>query len=292
MKRNPEREANLLDEWKKGTPAREAARITGVPEGTVYYYWKRFNRDPEKANRLATSLKPRRKLSDLDILQQSNRIRLGEGVQAEFDSLMKEGKFVLADYYMRAQRQAERYHNEQKQGRNSILALYLADPEGYAGSTLDAARELLQREMDKGMAFLDAVSPSEQSAVIMATALHRPDAGAKLIATLELLKNAYLVEQETKKPEEGISLGELVDRADEREKKELERKQHEAKTKAKRVLYTPLTVGEPSISQLPDFGLPGESLDSSAARALREKLYELVEDQSVKTKQTPPKRKT
>jgi transposase len=278
MKKNPEREASLLDEWKKGTPAREAARITGVPEGTVYYYYRRFNRDPEKANRLATSLKPRRKLSDWDIIRQSDKIRLGERVQAKFDSLMKEGKFVQADYYMRAQRLAERYRNEQKQGVNSILALYLADPEGYAGQILDAAREMLQREMDKGVAFLDAVSSSEQSAVAMALILHNPDAGAKLVTTLELLKIDYLAGQEAKKPEEGISLGELVDRVEEREKKELERKQREAKTKEKRIVSTTVTLGEPSTPRPPDFGLPGESLESSAREKLREKLYELVED--------------
>jgi transposase len=272
MKRNPEREASLLDEWKKGTPAREAARMTGVPEGTVYYYWRRFNRDPEKANRLAASLKPRRKLSDADIIQRSNTIRLSEGVRAKFDSLMKEEKFVQADYYMRAQRQAEQYYNEQKQSR-SFLTLYLADPVGYAGQIFEAAREVLQREMDNGVAFLDAVVPAEQSAATMAYAMASPEAGVKLVTALELLKSNYLAEQaakkakrpgkevvspgvpqqtketglrglsrpsdQAKKPEKRISSDEAVRIAVEEGKKEFERMQREAKAKGQTLTFTP-----------------------------------------------------
>jgi transposase len=300
MKKNPEREASLIDEWKKGTPAREAARITGVPEGTVYYYWKRFNRDPEKANRLATSLKPRKKLSDLDIIRQTDKIRLGEKVQAKFDSLMKEEKFVQADYYMRAQHQAERYRNEQKQGLNSILALYLADPEGYAGQILDAAREMLQREMDKGVAFLDAVSLSEQSAVAMAYIMHHPDGGAKLVTVLELLKNNYLTEQAAKKArrlgeevlgpgapqraaetslgglsgpsgqarkrEKRISLDEAARVVVEEGRKEFEMMQREAKAKGQILTFTPITFLPSPTPQRPDSAHPAERLDSNAGK--------------------------
>ncbi|MGD0478474.1 MAG: hypothetical protein ABSB29_09970 [Nitrososphaerales archaeon] len=241
MKKNSEREASLLDEWRKGTPAREAARITGVPEGTVYYYWKRFNRDPEKANRLAASLKPRRNLSELDLVLQSEKVRLADEAQAKFESLMKEGKFVQADYYIMAQRQAERYHNEQRQGVNSILALYLSNTEKYDYLILEAAREMVQREMDQGVAFPDAVSSLEQTAVAAAQITHNPGAGVKLVAALEVLKNEYLAEQKEKKPEKRISLDEVIAQGREEERKEIEGLQREAKAKGKRVVFTPIT---------------------------------------------------
>jgi hypothetical protein len=254
MKKNPEREATLLDEWKKGTPAREAARITGVPEGTVYYYYKRFNRDPEKANRLAAGLMPRRKLSDADILMQTIKALSTEEVQAKFDNLVKEGKYEQAEQYIRAQREAERYRNERTRDVSSAVALFVSNPERNARLALEAAREMVQRKMDEGVAFSDAVSFVEQSVAAGVQLTHNADAGAKMAAALEALKYEHLAEEEAKKPEERISLSELVDRAD-REKEELERKQREAKTKEKKV-----------------------SLDSNATK----KLYELVEDQSTK----------
>src|SRR5438128_1554107 len=94
LRRNPEREARLLEQWRKGSSAREAARVTGTPEGTVYYYWKRFNRDPEKANRLSMSLKPRRKLSPMDVIMQLVDVQSADEIQAKFDQLIKEAKYV------------------------------------------------------------------------------------------------------------------------------------------------------------------------------------------------------
>jgi hypothetical protein len=213
---------------------------------------------------------------------------------------MKEGKFVQADYYMRAQRQADQYYNEQKQGRNSILALYLADPESYAGQVLDAAREVLQREMDKGVAFLDAVVPAEQSAATTAYAMNRPDAGAKLIIALELLKNNYLAEQaikkakrpgkevvgpgapqqtketdlrglstpsgQAKKPEKRISSDEAARIVIEEGRKEFESMQREAKAKGQTFTFTPITLLTPSTPQRPDSGFPAERSDPNAGK--------------------------
>lgn len=266
MKKNPEREASLLDEWKKGTPAREAARITGVPEGTVYYYWKKFNRDPEKANRLAASLKPNRKLSDWDIFLQSVKVRSAYEVQAKFDILMKEGKFDQAEQYIRAQREAERYRNEHRQDANSFIALYFADPERNAHLILEAMRELVQRETDKGVAFPDAVSSLEQSAAATARTMNNPDLGVKLVAALEMLKNEHLAGQKAKKPEKKASFDEAIDLVVEEGKKEFERMQREAKAKGQTLTFTPITFLPSPTPQRPNSGIPTERLDSNAGK--------------------------
>jgi transposase len=266
MKKNPEREASLLDEWKKGTPAREAARITGVPEGTVYYYWKRFNRDPEKANRLAASLKPSRKLSDLDILLQSVKVQSAYEVQARFDSLLKEGKFEQAEHYIRAQREAERYQNEHKQDVSSIIAFYLADPERNAHLVLDVAREMIQRGVDGGMAFPDAVSSLEQMVVAAALKFNNPGWGAKLVAALEMLKNEHLSQQKARKIEKRVSLDEAARVVVEEGRKEFEMMQREAKAKGQILTFTPLTFLTSSTPQRPDSAHPAERLDSNAGK--------------------------
>src|SRR5437660_1600504 len=119
--RNPEREARLLEEWRKGSSAREAARLTGTPEGTVYYYWKRFNRDPERANRLSMSLKPRRKLSPMEVLMQLVKVESAHEIQAKFDQLIKEAKYVEAEHDIRAMRAARHFRREEMANVNSIM---------------------------------------------------------------------------------------------------------------------------------------------------------------------------
>ncbi len=41
---NVERNAKLYELWKEGQTIRQAAPLAGVPEGTVAYYWNKFNR--------------------------------------------------------------------------------------------------------------------------------------------------------------------------------------------------------------------------------------------------------
>lgn len=266
MKKNPDREASLLDEWKKGTTAREAAKIAGVPEGTAYYYWRRFNRDPEKANRLAASLKPRRRLSDADVVVQFMKAQSMEEVQAKFDTLVKEGKFEQAEHYIKAQREAEHYRNERTRDVSSTLALYLSNPERNDHLILEAMRELVQREMDKGVAFLDAVSSSEHEVAAAAQIKHNPDLGVRLVAALEVLKNEHLAEQKENKPEKRISFDEAANLVVEEGKKEFERMQREAKAKGQTLTFTPITFLPSPTPQRPDSGLPAERLDSIAGK--------------------------
>jgi len=48
MASNIERNEKLYRYWKEGKTIREAALLSGVPEGTVSYYWRKFNRAAQR----------------------------------------------------------------------------------------------------------------------------------------------------------------------------------------------------------------------------------------------------
>jgi hypothetical protein len=52
FKKNVERENKLLAHWRIGATVKKASLLSGVPEGSVSYYYRRFNRDKEKYLRI------------------------------------------------------------------------------------------------------------------------------------------------------------------------------------------------------------------------------------------------
>ncbi len=53
--------------------------------------------DPEKANRLAASLKPRKKLNPMDIVFQTIALQTADEIDRKYDQLVKEGKYPQAE---------------------------------------------------------------------------------------------------------------------------------------------------------------------------------------------------
>jgi transposase len=142
------REAMLLEYWRNGKTARQAARETGVPEGTTYYYYKKFNKDPARANRLAKSLRPSQNLGALDHLEQSTKALATEEVTKKYESLMNEGKFVEAKQYLEAEQVHDRYRSQQLSDVTSDFALYYSAPTKYRMLIPQVLEEVLS--MDEG----------------------------------------------------------------------------------------------------------------------------------------------
>jgi len=193
--RNPEREARLLEEWVKGTTAREAATKTGTPEGTTYYYYKKFNKDPQNANRLAANLKPSRKLSSVSVLIQSAKIQNAQEAQRKFGELMREGKYAQADYYVKAWSAGQRLWAESIRDVNSFLAYFLADPKAHSPLAPQAAEEMIQMLMDQGLTFLDAAAMIERGLAAILLTGPTKEGGSLLMSAIADLKNRYLFKQ-------------------------------------------------------------------------------------------------
>jgi len=118
--RNPEREARLLREWANGTTSREASARTSVPEGTVYYYWKKFNKDPEKANRLAKGLVASDEQIMTEILVQNDDEETAKNFQDKYDDLIRQGKYAEAEAFAKAEQEKRRYLRQLLRGAGSL----------------------------------------------------------------------------------------------------------------------------------------------------------------------------
>jgi len=290
--RNAEREARLLDEWRNGTTAREAARKTGDPEGTVYYYWKKFSRDPEKANRLAASLKPRRKLSPMDITFQTIALKTADDIDRKYNQLVKEGKYPQSEYFLRAEVERRRLRREIVSDVNSVTALYLANPEESVALIPDVARELVQIEMEKGSTLPEAVEKLENSLSVLFLFEHTKHTAAMLGLGLEALRKDYLAKQESKEgepsektadpepsrpasisemiepgvgkgniPKKKMSFTEFIESAVKHDEEESKRMTREAAAKGRKVTVRELIFKERPTPQPPDAGLSEMRVD-------------------------------
>lgn len=123
-KQNPQREATLLEYWKKGTGAREAASKTGIPEGSVFGYYRKFNKNPQRYHREAERLKPPSRVKNQDLLKQLTNWKEGLAVKERHDRLMKEGRYIQAKYALEAQMLFERYYNSKVESVTSFSELY------------------------------------------------------------------------------------------------------------------------------------------------------------------------
>lgn len=199
--RNAEREARLLDEWRKGTvTAREAARKTGYPEGTVYYYWKRFNRDPGKANRLAASLKPRKKLIAEDMFLQSIDVENANTIIKKFNELIRQEKYPQAEYYIRAKREERHFRNELMANVNSVTAHYIADPENLSLIPF-VVREMVGVMMAEGQTLPEAVENLQKSVLPFLPMERTQKAVSIFYLACEELKREHLAKQESREGE-------------------------------------------------------------------------------------------
>ncbi len=48
FRKNLEREKILLSHWRRGNTVKRAALLTGIPQGTISHYYRRYNKHPEK----------------------------------------------------------------------------------------------------------------------------------------------------------------------------------------------------------------------------------------------------
>ena len=273
--RNSEREARLLDEWRQGRPARQAAINTGTPEGTTYYYYRKFNKDPEKANRLAISLKPLKKLNPKDIMLQSLALQTADETSARFAELIKQGKYPQAEYYIKAVREATRLRREQVSGVNSFTALYMANPQRNAALIPDVAKEWVQMEMEEGHTNLEAIERLKNSMATMLLLDKTKTQAAGFGLAFEALKAEYLSKQAKKKEEEtpkapDTTAGEnpneqpkrkisseefrkIVEEIAEKDMRESEKFRMDAESRGQRVTHTPIKIvasrSNPSVSQ-------------------------------------------
>jgi hypothetical protein len=162
LKRNPQREALLLAKWREGKTVREAARETGIPEGTTSYYWKKFNKHPETANRLAQNLKPREKLQVQDyVIQMFFAVQAREAKDL-YDSLVSQGKYAEAKSSIEARAELERYIASKMSTTTSVVPVYLADPKLYEPFIGRALGEMLQNKEAAGAGKIEAIDQVEK----------------------------------------------------------------------------------------------------------------------------------
>lgn len=185
LERNPRREALLLAKWREGKTAREAALETGVPEGSTYYYWRKFNKDPERANRLAGSFRPPANLRPIDILTQTLGRRSKEEVFSEYNRLMKEGKYVQAKSMIEAQQAFDKYVKSANAELTSWIALYMAKPEKYGHVIPNFVREYVQVKMNGGVTFATALEETKAEFAALSGLLQ---AGHGALMMTELLR--------------------------------------------------------------------------------------------------------
>lgn len=307
MKRNPEREASLLEEWTKGRPAREAARETGIPEGTTYYYWRKFNRDPEKANRLARSLKPRKKLNEKDMLLQSIEVENANAIQKNFAELIKQGKYPQAEYYIRATREALHFRNELMAKVNSVTALYMANPENFPLIPF-VVREMVGVMVAEGLSVPEAVERVQQSVLPYLPFERTQKIVSMFYLALEELKKEYLAKQESDKegnveeekttvstssrptsigellargkgkaeiPKKSMNFDEAMENMVNKNMEELEEMKREVEAKGQKVMVQEVTFTEAPTKPQPDSRIPKEGLDPKMRKKLEELLDEL-----------------
>jgi len=55
FRRNIGRERTLLRHWRRGDTVKVASLLTGIPEGSISHYYARFNRNPEKYQKIANN---------------------------------------------------------------------------------------------------------------------------------------------------------------------------------------------------------------------------------------------
>ena len=192
IKRNPDREARLLAKWREGKSARQAAIETGTPEGSTYHYWAKFGRDPEKANRLAQSLKPSQQIQSQDIAKQTIIAIEARKAKTTYEKLMSQGKYEDAKASIEAQAAYEKYMASKASAVTSKLALYLSEPKTHESLIEAVCIEMIQNRKAAGDGDLTAIDVVD----VQLTGF------SNLIPAnhLELMRNALGVEREKLNP--------------------------------------------------------------------------------------------
>jgi len=129
IRKNPARERTLLLLWSRGVTAREAARKTGIPEGSVNGYYAKFNKNPEKYKKTVTEIPASSLVEPRELLNDIRRIqRTGEVVERHH-KLMGEGKYVDANAAIQAEINLDLFVSKVAQA--SDLAFLKADLQKY-----------------------------------------------------------------------------------------------------------------------------------------------------------------
>lgn len=191
LKRNPRREATLLAKWKDGKAARDAARETGIPEGSTYHYYRKFNKDPENYNRLAKSLKPSEALRPQEIVMQWGLAMAAEDVSEKYNALMKEGKYVEAKDYIEAKKAYDRYINSQFGNITSAIARYSSAPKKYQLLIPKYVEESIKMQLDAGVELPAAVEQFQMTVAAMFDKLP-PNHASQMFVESEGMKQRYL----------------------------------------------------------------------------------------------------
>ena len=148
VRKNPQREELLLRYWRLGATGRETASRTGIPEGSVSRYFARFNKHPEKHNRLAVSGEPSPPKGLYSDIGGQLRAALEEvEVSRRHKELMTKGKIVQAKFSIEAEILLERYRSLKLGNVRSLLAKYMARPLRFEHFMSDVIREMRQQNV-------------------------------------------------------------------------------------------------------------------------------------------------
>jgi hypothetical protein len=190
VKKNPIRERVLLDNWMRRKTVRNTARETNIPEGTVSRYFSRFNRDPEKYHRQATSNQPSTTENlYYDLPSQLLTMFNIERVNDRHKQLMAEGKFAEAKQALEAEMLYARYMSSKTSSVTS-LAFYLAYPDRYAFLLPSILSGLLEREIHGGKSARETFDEFEDQIKTAPPTLGTKD---NLLTVIQQLRDKYQI---------------------------------------------------------------------------------------------------
>ncbi len=151
---HPDREKRLLNEWRKGTPIRQAAINTRMPEGTVTRFYALFNRNPEEhgGQAIQTQVEEMRH-EEKSVNHQLYQLIKFKGIQSvtrTYRALINNQQYLEAKTFLEAERtMAEFIESNVEQMRGiSAYTWYCSDPERYAFLIPNVVDELSRQIRD------------------------------------------------------------------------------------------------------------------------------------------------
>jgi len=142
---NPKREARVYSQWKENATIRTASNKLGIPEGTVAYYYKKFNKHPDKP---IQRYEPHSEESSQPPSMESQVLSAItiKDVRDRYHSLIRGEKYHEAKAYLESviifDKIMSQLHNKLEGGELKIFGPILFAPEPNPGE--DAASYLLR----------------------------------------------------------------------------------------------------------------------------------------------------
>src|SRR3972149_7612103 len=138
---NPEKEARIYSQGKENATIRTAAYMLGIPEGTVAYYYKKFNKNPDKPIQRyeSQSEEPSRPPSMESQVISAMKMK---DVRDTYHGLIREGKYHEAKAYLESliifNKIMSQFHTELQGCDIKIYGPILHTPEQKIGEDISA----------------------------------------------------------------------------------------------------------------------------------------------------------